>query len=478
MQRGKVKSYIDKHGLFNRDETVVVAVSGGPDSLCLLHLLCGMQGELNIKLVAAHLNHGLRPEASFEALGVENIARAWSIPFEKKEVNIRAYKKELGLSEEEAGRKARYDFFFATARKYNASAIALGHHFDDQAETVLLNVIRGTGVDGLAGILPKRSRGKFKLVRPLLCLRRSDIEAYCRTNNLHPFTDSSNLETDYTRNRLRLELIPMLEEFFNPRIKEALCNLATLALNDRKLLQALAYKKYKQLARFNKDETIIDGKDLLALPSALQGRALRFALKRFAPLKKINRRHIDQLIDLLKQGKTGRMITLPGRIKAHYSYGKLVLSVGKAVSQKEYTALDLAIPGRISLPGGRVITARVVDAGKLSWPPHPCQAYLDFDKLAQHPLKVRWRWPGARFYPQGSGGSKKLKDFFIDQKIPASRRDFLPLVVFREEIVWVAGVRIAEPYRLREETCRVLILEYKVLRRINRRAANRGRGDN
>lgn len=462
MQLGKVSSFIKKHRLFNKGDTVVVAVSGGPDSSCLLHLLCRLRDELCLKLIVAHLNHGLRPEAGHEALGVEKIAKSRSIPFEVKAVEIRSYRKELGLSEEEAGRRARYDFLFEVARKYGASRIALGHHLDDQAETVLLNLIRGTGVDGLAGMLPRRKRGRFQLVRPLLCLRRREIDTYCRENKLLTFTDSSNLETDYTRNRLRLELIPHLEQRYNPRISEALYNLASLAADDRRFLQAMARKKHLELSTFCRGKTVVKRPGLMALPAALKGRVLRHALKRFVSAKKISRLHIEQLLTLAEKGRTGSYLTLPGGAEAYCSYNNLVLNVRSGKPAKPFTAVTLKVPGKTYLPGGFAITARVADAHELPWPPHSCRAYLDYDEIPAGALKVRPRWRGARFYPQGSPGSKKLKDFLIDQKIAAERRDTLPLVTAGEMILWVVGVRIAHPYRVTGQTGKVLVLEYRV----------------
>ncbi len=465
MQLVKVKKFISKHRLINKGDTIVVAVSGGPDSTCLLHLLSSFREELDLKLIVAHLNHGLRPEAGDEALGVEKISKSLAVPFEAKEVNIKSYKNELGLSEEEAGRRARYEFLFEVARKYGASKIALGHHLDDQAETVLLNLIRGTGVDGLAGMLPKRTRGGFQLVRPLLCLRRNEIELYCLDNSLKTFTDSSNLETNYTRNRLRLDLIPHLECHYNPRIREALFSLASLAADDRKLLHGLAVKNYLKLSRFLSGKTLIDRPGFLALPPALRGRVLRQALNRHSTPKYINKLHIEQLLDIAARGKTGKSVTLPGGLKAYCSYNKLILTSESKVGKEKLTALPVKVPGTTCIPGGFAVKANIFSRHELTWPPKSYQAYLDIDQIPDAPLTVQSRWPGARFYPQGSSGRKKLKDFLIDKKIPAERRNALHLITAGEEIIWLAGIRIAHPYRVTEKTENVLRLEYSLIKR-------------
>ncbi|MGM0688747.1 MAG: tRNA lysidine(34) synthetase TilS [Bacillota bacterium] len=445
-------------------------MSGGPDSLCLLHLLKRLSSEYMLNLVVAHLNHCLRPEAVQEADGVEKIASDLSLPFEVRAVDIRNYKKQHAISEEEAGRKARYDFLFETAEKYKASRIALGHHLDDQAETVLLNVIRGTGVDGLAGMLPRRTRGDIQLVRPLLCLRRSEIESYCAANNLQPFTDSSNLETNYTRNKLRLELIPQLQLEYNPRIREALFRLGSLAADDRMYLQNMAIKQFYSMARFTKTETILDRQVLLNLPPALRGRVLRYALIKYISTKEIGNLHIEQLLDLVEKGRTGRQLNLPGKLSVYSSYERLVIKDASDPELRAFEPVMLQIPGKTVLPGGYKITAGIKDVSELTWPPPSYRAYLDLDKISSGSLMVRSRRPGDRFHPQGAPGAKKVKEFFIDQRIPFYQRESLPLVTEGENIIWVAGIRIADSYKVTGQTKQALVLEYKVLRRPYRKA--------
>lgn len=469
----KVQRFIVNNGLLQKGERVVAAVSGGPDSLCLVHLLRAMAEEWRLDLVVAHLNHGLRAEAGREEEAVRKIAAGWSLPFESKTVDIRGLKQREKVSEEVAGRRARYRFLLEVARKHNASRIALGHHLDDQAETVLLNLIRGTGIDGLAGILPRRRRGPVELIRPLLCLRRSEIEVYCRQHDLSPFTDSSNLETGYTRNRLRLELIPHLESAYNPRIREALFSLAELAAQDRIFLGLMAQKKYQQMAAFGRDKTFFKRADLLALPPALRNRVLRLALRRQGLQREAGRHHIAQLLDLLEQGETGRRLSLPGGMEAVLCYGRLLLSARENREKTKQQAFTLPVPGRVALPGGISITAKLVEAKELPWPPASYQAYLDHDQLSAGQLTVAYRRPGARFHPQGAGGSKKLKKFLIDQKIPPYRRDQLPLVMAGDEIIWVAGVRIAHPYRLTKDRGTVLLLEQRAIRQRGRKQKSR-----
>lgn len=446
--------------MLSAGDAVVLAVSGGPDSLCLLHLMYRLSKQLNLKIIVAHLNHCLRPEAEEEVLGVKAAAEKFALPFVTRAVDIKKLKREKGISEEEAGRLARYSLLFDVAKDFNAAKIALGHHLDDQAETVLLNIIRGTGPDGLAGILPITSRGGYKLIRPLLCLRRTEIEDFCRDQKLLPYTDSTNLELDYTRNKLRLELIPQLEKEYNPRLREALFGLSKLAAADRQLLQGLARQYYKKLVRIDKNKLAIDRSSLLKLPSALHGRILRLALLHFIPAGRINRRHISRLIDFAYSKKVGKVLLLPHRIEARHLDNQLVLLPrGSIVVKKIGQDLELPVPGSLALPNGMVITARVIDKSDVNWPPQPHMACLDYEKIDKWPLTITNRQPGDRFFPQGATGSKKLKDFLIDQKIPLHKRDGLPLVRSGDIIIWVVGQRIAHPFRVTEMTQKVLELD-------------------
>lgn len=432
--------------------------------MALLYMLKTISDRFRLRLVVAHLNHCLRPEAGYEESVVKRIAEAWSLPCETRAVDIRNLKKSRGISEEEAGRQARYSLLFDTARKYGASKIALGHHLDDQAETVLLNIIRGTGVDGLAGILPSRKRGAVRLIRPLLCLRRHEIESYCRDNDLHPFTDSSNLETDYTRNKLRLELIPHLEQEHNPRIREALFGLAALAFEDRRFLRTLARKKYLTMAGFGRMETFFNRKELSALPLALSSRILRIAYKRYAPGRELDRFQVDRIVEMIMSDKTTGQITLPGDALACLAQEQLIIKRAREAAEMPLKQRVLKIPGKTILPEGALIEARLIDKAELSWPPSKYRAYLDYDLLPSGEPVVRGRWPGARFHPQGAAGKKKLKDVMIDHKIPQHRRDYIPLVTIGDEVVWAVGLRIAHPYRVTAQTGKVLQLDYKKLR--------------
>lgn len=464
-QQLKVYNFIKEFELLSRNETVVLAVSGGPDSLCLLYILKNLAAEYKLNLVIAHLNHCLRPEGDHEAAAVAALAKDLNLPCEVKAVDIKAYKKTLGVGEEEAGRSARYLFLLEVARKYAASKVATGHHRDDQAETVLLNIIRGSSVDGLSGILPIRKWKGVELIRPLLCLWRDEIENYCRDHQLKPFTDSSNLETGYKRNKLRLELIPHLEEKYNPKIREGLAGLADLAARDRLFLQSLARVNYRKLARFTGDDTIINRQSLKTLPPALQGRIVHMALNKYLPAGKIYRIHIEQILKALQNSNSGNKLTLPGGLRLEQSYDCIILSNRHPRGKNYIKPVILPIPGRVRITGQFGIESRIVSINRLSWPPGKYEAYLDYSKIPTGLITVRSRKPGDLFFPQGVAGRKKLKDIFIDHKIPRRLRDSIPVVTVGDEIIWVSGFRIAEPYKVTEKTGQVLLLQYKAYKK-------------
>ncbi len=457
----KVARYIERHRLLQKGDRLLVAVSGGPDSLCLLHVLRALAPRYDLSLIIAHLDHRIRPEARHEAETVRSLAASWALPFEGAAVDVPAYRSGRRVSASEASRIVRFRFLLEAAKKHGAGKIALGQQLDDQAETVLFNLLRGTGPDGLAGILPRRNYGPVELIRPLLGTSRLEIERYCLEQKLEPARDASNLKTDYTRNRIRLELIPYLEDRYNPNLRFSLAQLASLVAADRAFLGAKAQIKFSELARWNNKQLIVKRSAFNALPGALRGRIAYRALLKFVPGRSLSRRHVDQLLQLAEKPGPARVLLLPGGAQACTSYEQIILSPGRLEQGKRFSDISLQIPGCTYLPDRRIrMEAHLLGPGGLVWPPQPHQAYLDYDSLPG-PLALRSRWPGARFHPQGAPGSKKLKDYFIDRKIPRHRRDDYLLVTSGSKVVWVAGERIAHPYRITGKTKNVLVLELK-----------------
>lgn len=457
-----VSSYIERNCLLHEGDRVVVGVSGGADSLCLLHLLRVLAPTYSLQLIVAHLNHCLRPEAGSDMAFVRGVAEKWGFPFEGEALRVRRYSRRHGLTEEEGGRLLRRSFLARIATRHEASVIALGHQRDDQAETVLLRLIRGSGVDGLAGMAPCSNLAGFSLVRPLLGIDRGRIEEYCRQEDLLPRVDSSNLQGGYTRNRIRLELLPFLEKRFNPGIKNTLVSFAGLAAGDRDYFSARAEDCYNKLARDKGAYTALDRKGLRALHPALRGRVLRLALARKGGLREVGYKHIALIDQLLEGGETGCRLDLPGSRRALLSYDQLLVGLLPTVTTSLGDPLTLPLPGQVQLPGGKAICARVCPRSEAPTDPGPYRACLDYDRVGGGLLLVRGRRRGDRFYPQGAPGTKSLKDFFIDQKVPASERPAVPLVTSEKgTILWVAGLRIAHCFRITPATKRVLVLEQR-----------------
>lgn len=444
--------------LLQPGDRVLVAVSGGADSLCLLHLLRRVAPLLKIKLAVAHLDHRFRSEARQELLVLRSLAHRWKLPFYGAAADVPAYQKKKGLSPQEAAREIRYRFLLTTARRYGYNKLAVAHQRDDQVETVLFNFLRGSGLDGLAGMAPLRLCGDLAVVRPLLEFSRLEIEAYCCRYRLQPVVDESNLHSVYTRNRLRLELIPQLRKQYNPRLTEALQKTACLLAADRDYLRRQSRKAFQSLAQYEGQRLIIDLKRLLRLPAALRGRVARLAMARLAPSGEIGFKQVQRLLEICKSSNPSAQFAFPGGGAVFRSYGKLIFS--KTSAEEKYPLnRPLLVPGRTPVSPGGVIEAQLCDPAGLSWPPPPGQAYLDYERLPGT-LFLRTRWPGARFHPQGLEGSKKLKQFFIDQKLDRRLRDSYPLVTAGDEIIWVVGLRIAHPYRVTCETRQVLVLRY------------------
>ncbi len=466
----KAKKTIEKYRMFPPGAKVVVGVSGGPDSSTLLHLLCRLRSEYDLHLWAAHLNHGLRgAEAAEEAEWVERFAFKLGIPLISDSFDVASLAKEKGLGLEEAGRRARYDFFEDVAHQVAAARIALGHTASDQIETILMRVIKGTGLDGLCGIPPIRG----KVVRPLIEVFREEIEKYCQENNLSPCLDSSNREISFLRNRIRLELLPFLKDY-NPQISKALFQLGKILKEDVDFLKEEGEESFKGLLKEEgeKDKQrwlVLDVEKLFRLHPALQKRVLRQAIRETkGNLKGITFEHLVSILKLNGE-KGARWLNLPGDLVVQREYKDLLFRKGKP--RDISFASSLTVPGKTELPQlNLVFEAELISevpgsfssltrGGKVKlgekreFPER--QAWLDFDKLVL-PLFLRGREKGDRFTPLGMKGSKKVKDFFIDLKVPLQKRERVPLLISKGKVVWVVGYRISECFKVDKETKRIL----------------------
>ncbi len=435
-------------------DRVVVAVSGGPDSVCLLGVLRDLAAELGIALHAAHLDHMFRGEESAaEARFVASLCRDIGVPATVEARDVPAYCAGRGLSAQAGAREVRYGFLREVARRSGAQRIALGHTAGDQAETVLMRLIRGAGPAGLAGIPPVRD----DIIRPLIEATRPEILAYLVDRKLGYVNDPSNLSPVYTRNRVRRELIPALERF-NPRIVETLAAEAALLREENEAAAAQLEPVIGLVLRQDGDRMRIGRTAFNALPAAVRRRILRFALASFAgPGRELSSVQTEESVRFMESAQSGRSLHLPGGLVLSREYDDLVIGPGE---RDRGFLFPLSVPGVTRVPAlGLSVEVRVSGEGASrdrrdennEW-----QAQFDYAKIAL-PLALRSRRRGDRFHPAGMGGrAKKLQDYFVDEKVPRPMRDRVPLLASGDDIVWVVGMRTNERFLAGPGTERVL----------------------
>jgi tRNA(Ile)-lysidine synthase len=445
------------HAMLEPRDHIGVAVSGGIDSVVLLDILASLRDELHISLLVLHLNHGMRgEEAKRDQRFVQTLSKQYALPCFDKEVDVPRYSEEYSLSPQVAARELRYRFFEEAIATHDLDKVAIGQTADDQAETVLMRLIRGGGARGLKGI--PSIRGGY--IRPLIEVWHEEILAYARHKGLSFVQDSSNLKNDYLRNRIRHALLPTLQEY-NPTIKEQLLHLAQVLGEDESYLEGLTDEVAKRIVAGD-EERSIPIPQLLSLPPALQSRILQRAFVGLSSGGVLEYPHIKGIKDLIQGGGGSKRIALPGGYRAFRIYDTLILGQEAEKPEGLAKAVDLAIPGRTRLDGLGVEFEAAIGPKKLPPQPDPKAAYLDYDRLI-FPLRARSYRPGDSFIPLGMNGHKKLKAFFIDLKIPWQERAKIPLIVSGDAICWVGGWRIDERFKVGKDTKKVLKLTMKRL---------------
>ncbi|WP_027364267.1 tRNA lysidine(34) synthetase TilS [Desulfotruncus alcoholivorax] len=455
-----VAEKIKEHAMVTAGETIVVGVSGGADSVSLLHILYRLKDELKIRLVVAHLNHRFRgEEADADARFVSELAERLHLEAYVESRDVPAYKNARGVSDQVAAREVRYNFLSEVAAKTGAARVALGHHADDQTETILLHFIRGTGTRGLRGMLPVRDNF---FIRPLLTIRRKEIESYCQQHGLAYRHDASNDKTKYFRNKLRLELVPLLESNYNPNLIQAINRLGEIIREEDIYLDQQAGKAYRQARLESGGGTVRLERDrLLAIPPALRSRVIRLAwFELCGDRDDLEYKHINKVLEIIKDGGGYRQIAFPRGVTCVINYNLVELTLNHDKEAVPFYQYRINIPGITPIPEvGMSIGAQLLAREEVAYlsGAEPWEAILDYDKLSM-PLVVRRRLNGDRFMPLGLDGTIKLKKFFIDNKIPLKIRDYIPLVVSGSDIVWVAGQRPGEKWKVTGETITVLRL--------------------
>jgi len=438
----KVKEWIGRHRLIQKGDRVVVACSGGPDSLALVHILYRLAPEFELTLAVAHLDHMFRgAQSAADADFVREFCAHLGVACYAKAVDVPAYINQSGCSTQEAARIIRYRYLQEVAIQLGGAKIATGHHQDDQAETILLHLFRGAGGVGLGGMKPASGN----IIHPFLTVSRQEIEAYCREQGFKPRLDVSNLKTDYLRNYIRLELMPQIKREINANASDALIRAAQIVGDEHEMVAEQARFLWPTIVSKERDRLLLNGTSLMKQHVALRRELIRVAIeKKRGDLKGISFCHVEKVLELISDGVTGSEIRLPDLVVGK-SYTGLEFF---EPSQEELPArigspgVMLRIPGVTEVPelnlaiSAQVSDYRPSDRGKLS-------AIFDWDVL-RPPISVRTRQAGDKFRPAGAPGGKKLKEYLIDAKIPRRQRDTIPIVCDATGIIWLGGFRAAQ----------------------------------
>ncbi|MDP3025698.1 MAG: tRNA lysidine(34) synthetase TilS [candidate division Zixibacteria bacterium] len=449
----KFEQTIRRFNMLQKGDRVIVACSGGPDSVALLHLLNQIKEKYDLKLFVAHINHKLRGQESDEdERFVKRLAKDLGLDFYSKSFDVKKIAKKEKLSIEEAAREVRYDYLNKLANRIKATKIALGHNADDQAETVLMRLIRGAGGLGLSGMPPV----KDKLIRPLLEIKREKIEQFLKENELGFRIDSSNLRKVYLRNKVRLELMPYLKKNYNPNIVDTLNRTASILSAQEDYLKKETLKAFDKIAKAQKEKISLDLAKLFNYDIFLQREILRLVFERLGEGEfKGSFAQVELVLNLAQQRKAGRRIFLKKDVLAEVSAGHLNFYKVK----KEEKDQSLVFPGAAeSERFGIRLDSEVIKRKNLKEKPYlkdEMTAFLSWDKL-KPPFILRNPRTGDRFSPLGMKGTKSLKDFLTDLKVPRYEKERVLVLTSNDWIVWVLGYRIADQFKVQKNTKEIL----------------------
>jgi len=452
-----VKDTIAEHCLLEKNDKILLAFSGGLDSTGLLGIFLELRKEWHFDLFLGHFNHKLRQSADEDEQFVRKVAQKHAIPLFIASEDVRAFAKRNRLNLEEAGRRLRYDFLSQTAQKIGGAKIATGHTLNDQAETFFLRLMRGSGLKGLGCISPVV---EGRIIRPLLALERKDIAEYVREKNLEFRDDESNLDRSFARNKVRLDLIPYIQENFEPDIVRRIGKIVTILQEEEAYLENLTNHQAKKAVFQKKGEVGLDLNMLSTLPRGLARRIVRDFIKKLkGDLREISFENVESLLNL-DEGKTIQLTRelllkrdkdqvfrkpeLPERIRYEYGWNGSSPLIIEELNVK-------------------------IESGKTKRPQSfafddDAKAYLDWEKI-KFPLQVRSRREGDRYKPLGAPGHKKLKEVMRAKGIPVAEREKKPVFLSGGEIIWVCGLPVAEKFKVSDETKEVLVLSFTLLDR-------------
>ncbi len=468
----RVRETVSTHRMIAAGDRVAVAVSGGPDSVALLDILDILAKEHNVELAVAHVNHGLRPEADADAAFVEKLAARYHRAFFPRTVAVAALSRKRRMGIEECARTERYAFFHRLVTHEGFDKVALGHHADDNAEQVLMALVRGAGPEGLAGIPPVRDAF---IVRPLLALTRATISRYVRTRGLVCRTDATNADPRFTRNRVRHRLLPLIRAEFNPAIVGSLNRHAVIAADENRWLAALVDELWKTVAVEATPAGIcLDADAVNALPHAARRRVLRRAIQRLrGDLRRFGMEHIEAMVNLAQRSSRAG-IDLPDGVRAEISGTCLRLTQQSSPARgRRRRPASATFEYAVSSPPESLLRIALKETGA-TIVLRPVPAPVDFSRGSGHqvaffdmdtidfPLLIRSVRAGDRMIPLGLGHHKKVARLLMDRKIPRDHRREVPIIADQRKIIWVAGVCISDRVRLTAHTRRALRAEWRL----------------
>jgi tRNA(Ile)-lysidine synthase len=446
--QSRVQRTIDNNTLLRPGDKVLIALSGGPDSMALLSLLITLKPKYNIALAAAHLDHGLRAESVNDRRFCAKICHKLKIKLFSRRIDLAKFARSKKMSIEEAGRRARYDYFESLAQKHGFTKIATGHTLNDNVETVLFNLARGTGLAGIAGIPYRRD----KIIRPLLHIEKSELLAWLKAEKIRFVKDKSNYSLKFARNRIRLNIIPELAKI-NLAVVQNIARMSDNARQEIEYLESLTVSAYNEaLVESGKSKIVLDLGKLVRYDKSLRKRMLGKAVESLGR-KAIGSDNLFRALDVI-DGKSGGVAPLGQGIFIEKSQGRI------AILDTPETPDSIPLPyfGEIKLGPGSILRLGIFTREKLAKLDRgPNAAYLDRAKLGE--MRVRYWHQGDTIRPLGMRGLRLLSDIFIDKKIPEYERGLIPLIASGNEIAWIAGVMISDNFKITDDTKEVLSLE-------------------
>lgn len=432
----KFKNFIEENNLIEKGDSIVSAVSGGSDSVFMLEMLLAIKDDYELNIIVCHVNHGLRgAEAQRDEDFVKSLAKKHDLIYEVEHIDMAGYAKEHSLTCEEAGRKLRYLFFEEIKEKYKADKVAIAHNENDVAETIFLNIFRGTGLDGLESIPLRRDF----YIRPILCFEKSEILDFLKENNIHYVDDSTNFTNDYKRNMIRNEIIPFIKKNFNENIVSSMSRLASIAKENNLYLEDIVNDKYINIVKSN----TIERESFNELNHYEKTLVLRkFLRENLNYLNNISKDNIEDMINLISLD-SGKKYDIDGKHYLVNDFDKTIFKKLDINELSEEISLDFKLDKVYNIYGSKfkfVLSDKILS-----------KKYLDYDLLTGK-LSLRNRRSGDRFNPFGMKGSKKIKDYFVDKKVSSDDRSKVLFLMNGDEIAYVVGYDIADKYRASSKT--------------------------